>query len=108
MLSLLTIIKAFNSFSGYLDDLLNIDTPYFEQMVSQINKANSFDTEAPFLNLDLLVTNGIVSSKIMINRMILILNWYIFHFLMRGSTLPFLQVLWCIHFATYSFCESMF
>ena len=42
----------------YLDDLLNIDKPYFEQMVGQLyptelqlNKANSFDTEAPFLDL---------------------------------------------------------
>ena len=49
------IIEAFNSTSRYLDDLLNIDTPYFEQMVSrlyptelQLNKANSSDTEAPF------------------------------------------------------------
>ena len=30
------IIKAFNSTSRYLDDLLNIDNPYFEQMVGQI------------------------------------------------------------------------
>ena len=28
---------AFNSTSRYLDDLLNIDDPYFEQMVSQIH-----------------------------------------------------------------------
>ena len=41
------IIEAFNSTSRYLDDLLNIDNPYFEQMVGQIyptelqlNKAN--------------------------------------------------------------------
>ena len=27
------IIEAFNSASRYLDDLLNIDDPYFEQMV---------------------------------------------------------------------------
>ena len=27
------IIEAFNSISRYLDDLLNIDNPYFEQMV---------------------------------------------------------------------------
>ena len=60
-----------NSDSRYLDDLLNIDNPNFEQMVGQIyssglqlNKANSSDTEAPFLDLDLSVTNGIVSSKI--------------------------------------------
>ena len=45
------IIEAFNSTSKYLVDLLNIDNPYFEQMVGQIyptelqlNKANSSDT----------------------------------------------------------------
>ena len=32
--------------------------------VLQLNKANSSDTEAPFLNLKLSITNGIVSSKI--------------------------------------------
>ena len=65
------IIEAFNSTSRYLDDLLNIDNPNFEQMVGQIyptelqlNKANSSDTEAPFLDLNLAVTNGIVSTKI--------------------------------------------
>ena len=54
----------------YLDDLLNIDNPYFEQMLSQIyptelqlNKANPLDTEDPFLDLDLSLTNDIVSSK---------------------------------------------
>ena len=30
----------------------------------QINKANSSDTEAPFLDLNLSITNGIVSTKI--------------------------------------------
>ena len=54
-----------------LDDLPNIDNPYFEQMVGQIyptelqlNTANSSDSEAPFLDLNLSITNGIVSSKI--------------------------------------------
>ena len=53
-------IEAFNSTSRYLDDLLNIDNPYFEQMVGQIyptdlqlNKANSSDTKAPFFGLEL-------------------------------------------------------
>ena len=32
--------------------------------VLQLNKANSTDTEAPFLDLNLSITNGIVSSKI--------------------------------------------
>ena len=30
------IIETFNYTSRYLDDLLNIDNPYFEQMVGQI------------------------------------------------------------------------
>ena len=29
------VIKAFNSTSRYLDDLLNIDNPYFEGMVNK-------------------------------------------------------------------------
>ena len=65
------VVEALNSTSWYLDDLLNINNPYFEQMVSQIyltelqlNKANSFNTEANFLALDLSIKNGIVSSKI--------------------------------------------
>ena len=44
------VIEAFIYISRYLDDLLYIDTPYFEQMVGQtyltelqLNKANSFD-----------------------------------------------------------------
>ena len=30
------VIEGFNPTSRYLDDLLNIDSPYFEGMVSQI------------------------------------------------------------------------
>ena len=63
------IIEAFKS--TYLDDLLNIDSPYFEGMVNRIypselqyNKANTSDTEAPFLDLHLSISNGFVSSKI--------------------------------------------
>ena len=65
-------IRAFNSTSRYLDDLLNIDNPYIEGMVNQIypselqlNKANTSDTEAPFLlDLHMSISNGFVSSKI--------------------------------------------
>ena len=46
-----------------LDDLLNIDNPYFEQMVGQLyptelrlNKANSSDTEALFFDLNSSIT----------------------------------------------------
>ena len=68
------IIEAFNFTPRYLDDLLNIDNPYFEQMVGQIypielqlNKANLSDTEAPFLDLNLSITNGIVPLKSVMN-----------------------------------------
>ena len=54
------VIRAFNLTSRYLDDLLNIANPYFKGMVNQIylpelqlNKANTSDTEAPFLYLHL-------------------------------------------------------
>ena len=54
------IIEDFNSTSRYLDNLLNINNPYLEQMVGQIyptelqlNMANSSDTEAPFLDLNM-------------------------------------------------------
>ena len=60
------IIRAFNSTSRYLDDVLNIDNPYFEGMVNQIyptwiatNKAYTSDTEAPFLDLHLSISNGL-------------------------------------------------
>ena len=69
--SLDLVIKAFNSTSRYLDDLLNIYNTYIEGMVNQIyptelqlNKANTSDTEAPFLDLHLSISNGFVSSKI--------------------------------------------
>ena len=75
------IIEAFNSTSRYLDTLLNINNPYFEGMVNkiyplelQLNKANASDTDAPFLDLHLSVSNCFVSTKIMISAMILILT----------------------------------
>ena len=65
------IIEVFNSTSRYLDGLLNIDNPFFEGMVNQIfppelilNEANTSDTEAPFLDLHLSISNDFVSSKI--------------------------------------------
>ena len=54
-----------------LNNLSYIDIHYFEHMVGliyptllQLNEAHSADKEAPFLDLDLSITNGIVSSKI--------------------------------------------
>ena len=65
------IIEAFKSIPRYLDELLNIDNPYFEGKISriypselQLNKDNTSDTEAPFLDLHLSISNGFVLSKI--------------------------------------------
>ena len=65
------VIDAFNTTSRYLDDILNINNDYFDNIVSQIypselqpNKAISSDTEAAFLDLLLSISNDIVSTKI--------------------------------------------
>ena len=65
------VIEAFNSTSRYLDDLLNIDNYFFDNMVNniypselQINKTNMSDTEASFLNLHLSISDGFVKTKI--------------------------------------------
>ena len=82
------IIEAFSSTSRYLDDLLNIDNTYFDGLISQIyrptppsppsppppppppppelqlNKANSSDTEAAFLDLHLSIVVGFIFCKI--------------------------------------------
>ena len=55
----------------YVNELLDGANPYFEQMVGQIyhaalqlKKANSSDTEAPFLNFNFYISNAIDLSKI--------------------------------------------
>ena len=65
------IIVAFSSTFRYLYNLLNIDNIYFDQMVDriysndfQLNKAHSSDTKVPFLDLNLCISNGTVSTKI--------------------------------------------
>ena len=54
-----------------MDDILNINNVYFDNMVSQIcplelqrNKVNTSDTEAAFLDLHLSISDDIVSTKI--------------------------------------------
>ena len=49
------VVDAFNTTSRYLDDILNINNVYFDNMVSHIyhselhlNKANASDNEATF------------------------------------------------------------
>ena len=55
----------------------------------QLNKSNSSDTEAPFLDLNLSITNSIVSSKI-------------------NDKQDDFNFLWRIYLSAYSFCKSMF
>ena len=73
------IMEALKSTSRYLDNLLNIDNPYFERMVNQIyppelllNKANTSDTEIPFLIYIYLFLMVLLPPKFMINVMTLI------------------------------------
>ena len=67
------ITDAFNTTSRYLDDILNINNVYFDNIVSQIypseiqlNKAS--DTEAAFLDLHLSISNDMFSYKIYAKR----------------------------------------
>ena len=77
------VIDAFNNTSRYLDDILDINNVYFDNTVSQIypsdlqlNKANTSDTEAAFLDLYL----SIFLPKLMINVTTLILKLSISRF----------------------------
>ena len=101
------VIEAFNSTSRYLDDLLNIDKPYFECMVNQVyppelqlNKANTTDTkEASVLDLHLSIANGFVSSKIYYKCDDFDFDIVFFSVLEWWRSSPYF--LWCIHCATY-------
>ena len=79
------VIDAFNTTSRYLDNILNFNNVYFDNMVSQIYyselqlyEANTSDTEAAFLDLHLSISNDIVSTKNMINVTTLIFWMVIF------------------------------
>ena len=80
-------IDAFNTTFRYLDDILNINNVYFDNMVSQIypselqlDKANTSDTEAAFLDLHLSIFNDVVSTIIYDKRDDFILKLSISHF----------------------------
>ena len=75
------IIDVFNTTSRYLDDILNINTAYFDNMVSQIyhsqlqfNKANTSDTEATFQTCICPFLMILFLPKFMINGTLLILK----------------------------------
>ena len=107
------IIETFISTSRYLDDLLNIDNPNFEGMINQIfppelqlNKANTSDTEAPFLDLHLSISNGFASSIIYAKRDDFDFdnNCKFSFFGWRFSTS---SLLWSVYFSTYKICWSV-
>ena len=65
------VIDAFNTTSRYLDDILNINNVYFDNMASQIypselqlHKASTSDTKAAYLDLHLSISNDIISTRI--------------------------------------------
>ena len=67
----------------------------------QLNEANSSNTEAPFLDLDLSITNGIVSSKIYDKRDDF--NFEIVNFTFLDVDFPRSP-----SYGVYMFCESVF
>ena len=69
----------------------------------QLNEAYSSDTEAPCLNLDLSITNVIVSSKIKRDDFNFEIVNFAFH---DGGVLRSLS--YGVPSAAYSFCESVF
>ena len=103
------IIQAFNSTSRYLNDLLNIDNPLFEGMVSriyplelQLNKTNASDTEAKVLDLHLFISNGFVSSKIYNRRDVF--DFGILNVLFLDGDVPRSTSNTILHFSTYLIC----
>ena len=103
------VIDAFNTTSRYLDDILNINNIYFDNMVSQIypselqlNKANASDTTAAFLDLHLSISNDIVSTKIYDKRDDF--DFEIFNFPFLDGDVPRSTSYGVYFLSTYSFC----
>ena len=96
------ITEAFKSTSRYLDDLLNIVNPYFEQMVGQI-----YPTELQLNKIA--ITSGIVSSKIYDKQDDF--NFEIINFSFLDGDVPSSSsfgVYTFVYFSAYSFCKSVF
>ena len=102
-------VDAFNNTSRYLDDILNIDNVYFDNIASQIypselqlNKTNTSDTETAFLDLLLSISNDIVSSKVYDKR-----DDYDFEYVnfpLFSWWCSSLYILWNLYLSTHSFC----
>ena len=71
----------------------------------QLNKANTSDTEAPFLDLHLSISNGFVSSKIYDKRDDFDFDMQIFHFWM--VTFPVLPLMGFIFLSLFGLLECL-
>ena len=76
------VIEAFNSTSRYLDDLLNNDNNFFDNIVNhiypsklQLNMANVSDTETSFWIYIYLYRTVLSRLKVLINGMTLTGGW---------------------------------
>ena len=72
----------------------------------QLNRANSSDTEAPFLNLNLCISNGTVPTKIYDKRNDFDFDIVSFPFL--DGDVPPACLIWGIHISTYKIHQSFF
>ena len=102
------VIDAFTTSSRLLDNILNINNVYFDNMVSQIypselqlNKANTSDTEAPFLDLHFSISNDIVSTKIYDKRDDFVFD--IVNFLFLDGNVP-RSTSYGVYLSTHLFC----
>ena len=67
----LNLVDKFNNTSRYLDDILTIKSPEFEQHIShiypaelQLNKANACDKKTPFLDLNIKVVDDDIQTSV--------------------------------------------
>ena len=93
-----------------MDDILNINNVYFDNIVSQIypselqlNQTNASDTEAAFLDLHLPISNDIVSTKIYDTLAYFDYENVYFPFL-DGDVPRSKLILWSLYLSTHSFC----
>ena len=87
MISILILSTLLTQHPDYLDDILNINNIYSDNMVRQIypselqlNKSDTSDTKYAFSDLHFSLSIDNVSTKLMINMTIMILKLSIFHF----------------------------
>jgi hypothetical protein len=67
----LDLIQRFNLTSRYIDDILNLDNPYFEQFIHNIypkelvlNKSCQSNIDAAFLDLHLTINNNMIKTSL--------------------------------------------